>query len=55
MLKGSLKISRKLLSSLISLWVERRCGFLISNKVFVYLYWMFVWEWVYGFMVKVLT
>jgi len=35
MLKGSLKISRKLLSSLISLWVERNGG-LISNKV-VYL------------------
>jgi len=33
MLKGSLKISRKLLSSLISLWVERRGGFLISNEV----------------------
>ena len=32
MLKGSLKISRKLLSSLISLWVERRGGFLISNE-----------------------
>jgi len=33
MLKGSLKISRKLLSSLISVWVERRGGFLISNEV----------------------
>jgi len=33
MLKGSLKISRKLLSSLISLWVERSGEFLISNKV----------------------
>jgi len=33
MLKGSLKISRKLLSSLISLSVERNGGFFISNKV----------------------
>ena len=33
MLKGSLKVSRKLLSSLITLWVERRGVFLISNKV----------------------
>jgi len=32
MLKGSLKISRILFSSLISLWVERRGG-LISNEV----------------------
>jgi len=31
MLKGSVKMSRKLLSSSISVWVERRGG-LISNK-----------------------
>jgi len=32
-LKRSVKFSRKLLTSLISLWVERRGGYLISNKV----------------------